>query len=327
MNKTYIIAEMAQGFEGSPELVRRMIRLAKTAGADAVKFQIFQPLEVCTPGYQYYELFRSLEIEPLVWKEAIDLAASLGIDFLADVFGAATLSWLKDTRAAGFKIHSTDVKNFELLEAIRGVKQRIFLSTGGSTFEEIQTAVDTLGRHDLTLLSGFQAEPNQLSDVELDKMNFLASRTGLAVGYADHLDAADPLAVSLPAMAVLRGATAIEKHLTIEREAMQLEDCISALNPGEFKEMVSLIRKVEQFRITGDAFPLSEREEAYRIRSKKVTCAARDIAAGEVLTPAHLALRRPAVRPESPIDITAIVGKTACAAISIHTPITADLLI
>lgn len=326
MKKTYIIAEAAQGFEGSPELVKRFITLAKHCGADAIKFQIFLVEELCTPGYQYYDLFKSLEIDPAVWKEMIAYAQSIGVDFMADVFGVQTLSWLKETSASGFKIHSTDVKNYELLGELKTVNQKIYLSCGGSNFEEIQKAISALGRKDLVLLSGFQAEPNQYADVELDKLSWLRENTGFETGYADHIDANDSLVVPLPAMAVLKGATVIEKHLTIDRNHLKLEDYISALNPDEFIEMVSLIRKVEKFRFTGNEFTFSEREEDYRRRTKKVTVAVREIPAGKLITREDVALKRPAKRPDHPAEISDIIGKTASVNISLHTPITAEHL-
>src|ERR1700754_156683 len=104
--KTYIIAEIAQGFEGNPWLCKKYIDLAKKCGADAVKFQIFLADELATRDYVYYDLFKSLEIAPATWKELIEYANSIHIDFLSDIYGTETLAWISAAGIKGVKIHS-----------------------------------------------------------------------------------------------------------------------------------------------------------------------------------------------------------------------------
>ena len=118
--KPYVIAEIAQGFEGQPFLCKKFVQLAKKVGAQAVKFQIFEADELCTRDYPYYNFFKGLEISPSIWQEIISEAKSLQIDFIADVFGTKTLEWLKTSGAAGIKLHGTDVKNYELIHAAAG---------------------------------------------------------------------------------------------------------------------------------------------------------------------------------------------------------------
>tara|TARA_R110000868_G_scaffold155691_6_gene382165 strand:+ start:33270 stop:34253 length:984 start_codon:yes stop_codon:yes gene_type:complete len=309
MRKTFIIAELAQGFEGDPRLVKKFIDAAKRSGADAVKFQIFKPSELCTEDYQYYQLFCDLEISPVEWKKLIDYTVSIGLEFMADLFGAETLKWIADTKISAIKIHSTDIKNYPFLSEIKNYKGKVLLSAGGSSLQEIKTAVELLKDNDLVLLPGFQAEPNQLIDVELDKVEVLIEEFGLPVGYADHLDANDSLAVVLPSMAVLKGATYIEKHLTFERNTLELEDSMSALNPDEFKQMVEYVEKVEQFSFTGKKFELTKREQDYRTRSKKIPVALNDITENTIITEAHLNYLRIGKTPEEILDASDIVGK------------------
>lgn len=316
MKKTYIIAEIAQGYEGDINLVRRFIKLAKDCGADAVKFQIFKSEELCLPDYKWYELFESLDIPAEEWTKQIDYAAEIGIDFVADIFGPTTLKWMAKTKANGFKIHSTDIKNYELLSALRSGGYKIYLATGGSSLEEVEKAVNILSENDIVLMSGFQAEPNLHEDVELEKIAVLKEKFGLEIGYADHIEPG-PLCISLPAMAVLKGASVIEKHLTIDREHLQLEDYISALNPDEFKEMVALVRGVEGFN-HAPGYNLSEREEAYRQRSKKVVLAARDIATNEIIRAEDLTMLRTGQEVPEIIDLEEIIGKTAAGPLAKH---------
>jgi N,N'-diacetyllegionaminate synthase len=308
MKKTYIIAEIAQGFEGNPWLCKKYIDLAKKSGADAVKFQIFLSDELATRDYPYYGLFKGLEIYPAIWTDMITYANNIGIDFLSDIYGTQTLKWISKTGIKGIKIHSTDIMNYPLLKAVKATGLTIYLAVGGSHKKEIAKALEITGSENVVLLSGFQAEPNILEDLELDKISQLASSFNIPVGYADHVDPASSLAVALPAIAVIKGASVIEKHLTIDRDHLQLEDYVSALNPDEFLQMVSLIREVEQLPLT-HAYLLSAREQDYRTRTKRSIVICEDLLAGAVLKAEHLQLLRTGVKGDF-YDMNEVVGKS-----------------
>ncbi|MCB0407459.1 MAG: N-acetylneuraminate synthase family protein [Bdellovibrionales bacterium] len=326
LKKPYVIAEMAQSFEGDPQLVRKLIKTAKKSGADAVKFQIFKPSELCTEDYEYYSLFQDLMISERDRVELIKYCQEISIDFMADIFGLETYSWLVKNKVAAIKIHSTDIKNYPLLRGIKGFHGKIALSAGGSSLAELDKAIEILKGCDLVLMPGFQAEPNLFSDVELNKIEFLKNRYDIPVGYADHLDASEKMAVVLPAMAFLKGADYIEKHLTIERETLELEDSISDLNPGEFKEMLYYIDGVSKFAHTSDSFKLSEREEAYRLRSKKVPVAASELKEGHKLKIEDMALVRVGVRPDEVLDLEELEGKVIAKGLGYFEPITRGCL-
>lgn len=326
MKKTYIIAEIAQGFEGDINLCKRFIKLAKTVGANGIKFQIFRAEEICTSDYKYYDLFKSLEIDPGIWSEMIAYADETGLDFYVDISGLKTLSWIEKTKIKGYKVHSTDLKNYELLNALKDKNTTIILAAGGGIIKELEKAIKILGKNKIIIMSGFQAEPNLYGDVELDKLEYLRNKFGVEVGYADHIDANEPLAIILPAMAVLKGATFIEKHLTIDRNNLQLEDYVSALNPEEYLKMIDLIRNVEKFSYTGTEFPLSEREQIYRKNTKKVVLAKKKINSGDKITANDVIMLRTGRTFDEIIDIEEIIGKTAKKEIDIETVITRDLM-
>ena len=177
--------------------------------------------------------------------------------------------------------------------------------------EELQKAISILGDNSICIMTGFQAEPNLYPDVELDKIEFLKNAFKLPVGYADHIDANDTLATILPSMAVLKGANVIEKHLTIDRNHLMLEDYISALNPDEFKQMVELIRNTEKFSCTGSTFTLSEREKTYRVNTKKAVLVAQNIKLGAIIKAEDVVMLRTGKQVDELIDIEDIIGKTA----------------
>lgn len=316
--KTFICAEIAQGYEGDVKLCKMLIKAAAKSGADAVKFQIFKANELCTTSYQYWDFFKSLEISYQDWNELIKFAKDLGLEFHSDVFGHETLEWMFESDISGIKLHSSDVKNYPLLKKASHFKGKIFLSTGGSHLNEIEKAINFLPKERLTLISGFQAEPNLPIDVELDKVEFLSEKFRVPVGYADHIDANDSMSISLPAMAVIKGASFIEKHLTIERNALILEDSISALNPNEFLEMVNLIRKVDGFAAKSKDYNLSDRELNYRKNTKKIPIAAREIMAGSVITAGDITFLRTGEVASELLDIDDIIGKTLNSNLSVH---------
>lgn len=306
-NQTYIIAEIAQGFEGDYLLCKKFMDLAKKNGADAVKFQIFKADELATPDYQYYDLFRSLEISPEKWIRLIDHANEIGIDFLSDIYGFETLAWIKKTNIKGIKIHSTDIMNYPLLSAVKDTGLMIYLAVGGSLKEEIANALKITGKTNIALLSGFQAEPNLLLDLELGKIKQLTELFGVPTGYADHIDAESELATIIPPLAVMAGAKVIEKHLTIDRQNLQLEDYVSALNPNEFLRMVELIRDIERLPYN-DEYILSVRETDYRNRTKRSIILKKPISIGEKLTIEHIALIRTGQKGDF-FDINEVVGR------------------
>jgi N,N'-diacetyllegionaminate synthase len=309
--RTYVLAEIAQGFEGDFNLCKRFVKLAKESNADGVKFQIFQANELCTPDYKYNELFKSLEIGSAKWFEVIKYANELGIDFYADIYGIETFEWISKMPIAGIKIHSTDLRNYRLLNKLKDQKIQIFISAGGGLLEELKKAILILGDNKICILTGFQAEPNLYPDVELDKIELLKNTFKLPVGYADHIDANDRLATILPSMAILKGASVIEKHLTIDRNHLMLEDYVSALNPDEFKQMVELIRNTEKFSKTGSSFALSEREQAYRVNTKKAVLATQNIKANAVVEADDVVMLRTGKTVPELIDIEDIIGKIA----------------
>ena len=317
--RTQIIAEIAQGYEGDVKLCERFVKVAKQCGADGVKFQIFEAEELCLPNYKYFDLFKSLYIKPEEWKRIISLCNELNIDFYADVFGVKTLEWMLTCKIGGIKIHSTDLKNYTFLKNLQDKNIRIIVGVGGSTLVEIEKAVNYLGKNDIIVMSGFQAEPNLIEDIELNKIKIIKNKLNVKVGYTDHIDVNNPLTKSLSAMAVLMGADFIEKHLTIDRNHLQLEDYISALNPNEFTEMVTMIRDVDKFPDPhSENFQLTEREIIYRKGSKKVVLAAKDLALGTIITEQEIVMLRTAEEYSDLLDVDEIVGKKVIERIDKH---------
>jgi N,N'-diacetyllegionaminate synthase len=227
MSKPFIIAEIAQGYEGNEKLVKLFVTSAAFCGADAVKFHIFYANELAVPDYRYFELFKSLELPFSVWEKAVKEAHHRKLEFYSDLLGIVSFRKLENIGVDGYKIHTTDINNVPLLKIVAKSRKKIFISTGGCQEEEIARALDLLSACHVTLMHGFQAEPTELQDNHLNRIRILREKFNKSVGFQDHTAGDSKFALYVPSMALGVGVDVIEKHLTLSRVA-QMEDCISA---------------------------------------------------------------------------------------------------
>jgi N,N'-diacetyllegionaminate synthase len=314
----FIIAEIAQGYEGNAKLVDLYVKAAAFAGADAIKFQIFYADELALRDYKYYRLFKSLELPCSVWKKAVLDSHMKGLEFYSDIFGFDSLKKLREIGVDGFKIHATDVNNMPLLERLAKTRGKIFLSTGGCQQDEVSRALDILDKCKVTLMYGFQAEPTEMEDNNLKRITTIKKIFGKPVGFQDHTLGDSDLAVYPSFVALGLGAELIEKHLTLSRAA-QIEDYISALEPDEFKSWVYAIKKT--FPVLGaEEWKLAKKEIEYRLKVKRAVCSRRIIKKGAIITEEDILLKRTGSK-NAIYEISGIIGKKSQTAIKANSVI------
>ncbi|PIQ85203.1 MAG: hypothetical protein COV74_09600 [Candidatus Omnitrophica bacterium CG11_big_fil_rev_8_21_14_0_20_45_26] len=319
----HIIAEIAQGYEGKPEYVHQFLETVKQTKADAIKFQIFYADELALPDYQYYGLFKKLEIPFEIWAETVSKAHEAGLKFYSDVFGLRSLNELVQIGIDGIKIHATDINNEILLKAVGQTGKPIFLATGGCEKEEIKHALGFLRKCAVTLMFGFQAEPTEIIDNHLRRIPTLRDEFKLPVGFMDHTEGGTDLAYYLPFIAIGAGATVIEKHMTLNR-AQKMEDYISALNADEFKEW-SMRVKASAPALGESRWQLTAKEKMYRNKVKRTVCAADNLQKGKKIKSEHLILKRSASK-DAFNDMREVIGKTLKENIKENTPISKEIL-
>ena len=289
-----IIAEAAQGYEGDPSIARLLLRAAVRGGADAVKFQLVYGDELATPDYEYYTLFKKLEMPESVWKDLINEAHAGGLRFYMDIFGDHSLRVAQQLKVDGIKIHSTDFFNERLVEAALTGSQRLFISLGGIAADELTAFIhkhQIKAEERLTLLYGYQGDPTPLeSNHVLRLRNFAQRFQGFRFGFMDHQEGVTEEAMILSLLALPLGVSCIEKHITLDR-ALQLEDYISALEPDRFAQFVKQVRQMEK-ALGSDRLELGEGEKQYRRKVTKVVVSSRPLKRGELLTPEAVALKR-----------------------------------
>lgn len=304
----FIIAEVAQGYEGSEKLIELFVRAAAAAKADAVKFQVLFADESALPDYQHYALFKRLEFPAEVWERAVAQAHALGMQFYMDALGVRSMAMLEPFGVDGYKIHTGSITNPHILRAVARTRKPVLLSTGGNTLEEIDRALAMLGACPVTLMVGFQAEPTAVEDNHIARMRTLAERYRLPTGFQDHTAGGDPIAPVLPFIALGAGATLIEKHLTLSRLA-EMEDYVSAFTAEEFAGWAKQIRESAK-AIGSSVWELTEKEIQYKRKARKAVCVTRRIEPGEEIREEDITFKR-THQSNTLFDLHEVVGKRA----------------
>lgn len=230
---TFIIAEASVNHNGNFETALKLCDAAKASMADAVKFQLFKSTSLWSDErLKHLELSRSQMTDLHAYCEVI------GIEFLCTPFGVEEALFLKPL-VKRMKIASGCITRMDLLETVATIGLPVILSTGMSTVEEISRAFVALQQHCLiTVLQCTSCYPCRLEDVNLMAMVNM-KRHAFPVGYSDHTSG-----ITVAIAAVALGATVIEKHLTLDRNA-EGPDHKSSIMPREFKAMCLAIREVE----------------------------------------------------------------------------------
>ena len=254
MQHTFIIAEVGINHQGSIELFKKMIVEAKRAGADAVKGQKREPKECLTQeqyarpydsphafGRTYGEHKEALEISREGWAELLQFADQTGIALFASVFDLTSARAMRELGVDLIKIGSAEVTRLDLLEEVASYGLPTFLSTGMSTLEEIDKAVEIMRRTNLTVMHTTSAYPCPLEDLHLRVIQTLHERYHLPVGFSCHYSGVG----GIDCAAVALGATALERHFTIDR-TMKGTDQASSVEPHGLEQIVRHVRAVEK---------------------------------------------------------------------------------
>lgn len=312
----FVIAEAGVNHNGDPALAEELVCAAAATGADAVKFQTFDPdalvaADAATAAYQkrttgigdQREMLRGLVLPDRVLAGLFALCRDLGIEFLSTPFDPASAAALVDLGVDRIKVGSGDVTNIPLLERIAGYGLPVILSTGMADLGEIDEAVEALApvRDRLTILHCVSAYPTPIEQANLAVIATLRARYGPNVGYSDHTlgDVAALAAVAL-------GAVAIEKHLTLDRK-LPGPDHAASLEPDAFTQMVRGIRDVSAALGSGEKV-LQPDEAETRAVARRGLKLKHDLPAGHVLADDDLV----ALRPETglrPKHLRAVVGR------------------
>lgn len=321
MKKILIIAEAGVNHNGDFETAKKMIDVAKTAGADIVKFQTAIPHLVMTneaPKAEYQinktGIFESqLEMSKkfhLPLESYIGLKKycdQIGIKFLSTPFDEVSMKFLFDIGMEIFKIPSGEITNLPYLKKVSFLAKEIILSTGMSTLDEIDFAIEILtsnkklNKTNISILHCNTEYPTPYDDVNLNVLSTLKERYNTRVGYSDHT-----IGIEVPIAAVGIGAEIIEKHFTLDK-SLPGPDQECSLNPEELINLVTSIRNIEKSFGTSEK-KATKSEEKNKIIARRSIHIIDNLQLGHVLTEGDLIMKRPG-DGISPINIENILGK------------------
>ncbi len=332
-SSTFIIAEAGVNHNGKEDTAMRLIDAAKDVGADAVKFQLFDPDELAggasLASYQEQgkgswsnqrEMLASLVLPQEAYQRLAAHAKKRSIELIVTPFDIASARFLLTLPVTTIKIPSGEITNLPFLKDVATLGAEVILSTGMCTLDEVREAVEIFrpAKIPLTLLHCTSAYPAPYEDVHLRAISHLRETFDLPVGLSDHTEG-----IEVAIAAVACGASVIEKHLTLDR-TLPGPDHRASIEPEAFATMVRSIRHVEA-ALGEPKKELQPSEENVAQVARRSVVAAHDLKKGQSLTEEMIAIRRPGtgISPKSSAEV---VGKTAKKDIESGTPLTWDML-
>jgi N-acetylneuraminate synthase len=313
----FVIAEAGVNHDGRLDQALRLVDAAVAAGADAVKFQTFSAAALVTPyaakaRYQrettdpaesQFDMLARLELSRDMHDRLVEHCRSR-ITFLSTPFDEDSVDLLDSLGVTAFKVSSGELTNVALLRHLSGKKKPVLLSTGMGTLSDVELALEQFGEEvPVALLHCVSNYPTVPADANLRVIATLRRAFGVPVGFSDHTTGT---AVALAAVA--RGASIIEKHLTLDR-SLPGPDHRASLEPQEFRGLTASIRDVEAALGDGRKRPVAaERDVAAVARRSLVTAC--DVSKGTRLTVDMVTRRRPgAGLPPSALPF--VIGRRA----------------
>jgi N,N'-diacetyllegionaminate synthase len=247
----YVIAEIAQAHEGSLGILYSYIDALASTGVDAVKFQ----MHIAEAESSTHEPFRvqfSLEDETRFdywkrmsfsleqWKGIKKHCEGLGLDFICSPFSNLAVDWLEEIGVEQYKIGSGEVNNFLLLEKIAQTGKPVILSSGMSSYAELDQTVAFLKERkvDFSIMQCTTAYPTQPEQYGLNVMQELQKRYSVPIGFSDH---SAKTATCIAASAL--GARILEFHVVFDRQLFG-PDSKSSLTIAETKDLVIAVRNI-----------------------------------------------------------------------------------
>jgi N,N'-diacetyllegionaminate synthase len=323
----FVVAEAGMNHDGSLGNAIRMAEVAAECGADAVKFQLHDaPAETTRdapspPYFQHesrWDYFRRTAFSDEQWATLKEACERAGIEFLCSVFSLQAVERLERLGVRRYKVGSGEVTNVELIRAVAATGKPVLLTSGMSSWAELDRAVAAAG-DDVTVLQCTSEYPTPPEHVGLNVLAELRERYGKPVGLSDHT--LGPYACFA---AVALGASVVEKHFTLSRE-LYGPDASLALEPDELEELVEGVREIETMLANPvDKDDLERYGDMKRVFEKSVVAVA-DIPAGATIERGMLAAKKPGTGiPAARID--EVVGRTARADIAADTVLTEDAL-
>lgn len=298
-DRCYIIAEIGGNFV-TFEQAKHLVDAAVNCGVDAIKLQTYRAETVAsrkamfdmenTGRISQYELFKKYEIDEQLHRDVFAYADSKGLDWFSTPSHLSDVELLERLGVGAHKIGSDDATNLPFLRYVARTDKPVMLSTGMCTMDEVKEAVAAIlaeGNDKIILLHAITSYPTHPENVNLCAMtSMIREFPGIDVGYSDHT-----LGTIACICAAAMGARVIEKHFTYDKKAEGPDHMLSA-DPVEMQSIVEAVRTFEVMKGSGIKRP-ADSEESTRRNNRKSVVLTKAVEAGEMLTLAHLSVKRP----------------------------------
>ena len=300
-----IIAEVGVNHNGSIKLAKKLVDVAKKAGADYVKFQLFKAENLVqrkTKSLKYqikntkknigqFSLLKKLEINENFIIKIKNYCKLKKINFLCTPFDTESLSLLTKLKVFNIKIASGEINNYFLLKNIGKKAKKIFLSTGMSSLKEVDQALKILKFNgartkNIYILHCHSDYPTSLENVNLRAMTTMKKKFKVKVGYSDHTNG-----IETGIAAVALGASVIEKHITLNKK-MSGPDHKASMEPKKFYEFVNLLKNSQILLGSYEKKPTRIEKKNIKLIRKSIS-AKKNILKGERFSNRNITCKRP----------------------------------
>ena len=330
----YLIAEISANHGGSISNAKKLIRMAKIYGANAVKLQTYTPQTITLNSkrdefkiknglwrnYTLWNLYKKAQT-PFEWhKELFDYAKKIKITCFSTPFDETAVDLLESLDCPFYKVASFEINHIPLIKKIAKTRKLIIISTGMANLEEIDLAYKTAKRNgakDIILLYCVSNYPSKISDFNFNNIRILKKRYNCRVGFSDH--STDNKVV---AAAIAAGAEVIEKHIALNAQKKAFDVAFSSRG-GEIKDYVKTIK--ETSLLMGKKYFFRNKSEENGLKFRRSIYAISDIKKGEKFSTKNIKVIRPGLGIH-PIYFEKLLGKKSPLNIKQETPLNKRLL-
>ncbi len=252
VKKVEIIAEIAQAHDGSLEMAHKYIDAVSKTKVNAIKFQthianaessVHEPFRVQFSNIDKtrFDYWKRMEFSLAEWKEIKQHCDAVGLEFISSPFSNAAVDLLEQVGVKRYKVGSGEVTNLVLLEKIAQTGKPVIISSGMSSYEELDATVDFLKTRkvDYSILQCTTAYPTQPENYGLNMIQELKNRYKVPVGYSDH---SAKIETCIAATAL--GAEILEFHVVFDKKSLG-PDAKSSLTMAETTKLVKAVRNIE----------------------------------------------------------------------------------
>ena len=298
--KTFIIAEIAQAHNGDIQIAHEYIKALASTGVDAIKFQthiataessMYEPFRVkmASNDKTRFDYWKRMEFSLEQWKELKQHCDEVGVEFMSSPFSNAAVDLLEEVGVKRYKVGSGEVSNFVLLEKLAQTNKSIIISSGMSSYAELDLSVQFLKDRnvDFSILQCTTSYPTRPEQWGLNVITELKQRYHVPIGFSDH---SSSIEACIAAVAV--GAEIIEFHAVFDKSSTG-PDAKSSLTMSEISELVKAVRAIEIAKNN----PIDKNDNSSFTDLKQIfeksLAINKDLKAGHVLTFDDLETKKP----------------------------------